>query len=55
VAGFGAASCETIPEILKQIMAKQVVQWYAKRDDYNTVLSRETRNALQQFTKKLWI
>jgi uncharacterized phiE125 gp8 family phage protein len=55
VAGFGAAGCETIPEILKQIMAKQVVQWYAKRDDYTSVLSRETRNALQQFTKKLWI
>jgi uncharacterized phiE125 gp8 family phage protein len=53
--GYGVSGLETIPEALRMIMAKQVVQWYAKRDEYNPILSRESKFALQQFTSKLWI
>lgn len=53
--GFGTSGLETIPEALRMIMAKQVVQWYAKRDEYTGTLSRESRLALQQFTNKSWI
>jgi uncharacterized phiE125 gp8 family phage protein len=55
VAGYGASGCETIPESLKMAMAKQVCQWYAKRDEYNQTLSSETRNTLQKFSNNIWI
>ena len=56
VAGYGAANCETIPEALKALLARQAAQWFSERAEENAlVLSHEIRKGLMQFSRKSWL
>ena len=53
VAGFGAADCETLPEVLKVAMAKQVTEWWHNRNNWIPVLHSEIREILQNYKRNV--
>ena len=55
-AGYGhVTDTETLPEVLKTAILKQVAEWYENRENWIPVLSSEVKEILDAYIENTWL